>query len=233
MNCQEAQAALGADPKTRDAGIAAHVVDCAACAAYREQMRDLDRVIERALAVPADAAIVSAPSAIAGTQGATPMFTHWRLAASLVASVAIATTVLIASTRESLAEQVVAHTIHEASMLEGGHQRAQEDRVERILANAGLALRPEMTAEALDVSRVASCAFRGHEVPHLVVQTDAGPVTVLVLSNEKRVAKARRFEEGEFQGVIVPAPRGVLAVLGQGAPLDQTVERVLAAIEYR
>jgi hypothetical protein len=232
MNCQEVQAALGADPKTRDATVAAHLDACAACATYREQMQDLDRLIERALAVPVDMMSVSTPAAIADARRM-PRFTHWRMAASLVASVAIAATVFIASTRESLAEQVVAHTVHEASMLEGGHERAQEERVERILAKSGLALRSQVTANALDVSRVASCPFRGHEVPHLVVQTDEGPVTVLVLSNEKRIRKARRFEEGGFEGVIVPAPRGVLAVLGQGAPLDQTIKKVLASIEYR
>ena len=44
------------------------------------------------------------------------------------------------------------------------------------------------------VSYAQSCRFRGENVPHLVVQTDAGPVTVMVLRNEKVTAPVKFAE---------------------------------------
>jgi hypothetical protein len=52
-------------------------------------------------------------------------------------------------------------------------------------------------------------------VPHLVVQTAMGPITVMVLVHDS-VSKAPFDEEG-YRGVIVPVPgHGSLAVLAQG-----------------
>jgi hypothetical protein len=60
-----------------------------------------------------------------------------------------------------------------------------------------------------------SCWFRGHYVPHLVVQTTQGPATVLILRHEQ--VKARdAFHEGGMTGIIVPAGDGSIAVLTRG-----------------
>ncbi len=67
------------------------------------------------------------------------------------------------------------------------------------------------------VSYASSCQFRGHRVPHLVIQTESGPVTVMVLVHEP-VAAPVNFDEQGYRGVIVPvAGHGSLAVLTRGA----------------
>src|SRR5271167_3869903 len=75
--------------------------------------------------------------------------------------------------------------------------------------------------EAGIVSYAASCAFRGHRVPHLVVQTPSGPVTVMVLVHES-VSRLTQFDEQGYRGTIMPMPgHGSIAVLMQnpgGAP---------------
>ena len=53
-------------------------------------------------------------------------------------------------------------------------------------------------------------------MPHLVVQTAHGPVTVLILRNQQ-VSGRRTFRESGMSGVIVPAPQGSIAVLAQGS----------------
>ena len=60
-----------------------------------------------------------------------------------------------------------------------------------------------------------SCWFRGHYVPHLVVETTHGPVTVLILRHEQVQARDD-FREGGMTGVIVPAGDGSIAVLARG-----------------
>ena len=50
-------------------------------------------------------------------------------------------------------------------------------------------------------------------MPHLVVQTRSGPVTVMVLVHEA-VRKAMQFDEQGYRGTIVPVPgHGSIAVL--------------------
>jgi hypothetical protein len=87
------------------------------------------------------------------------------------------------------------------------------------------------------VSYAQSCEFRGRHVPHLVVQTAMGPITVMVLVHET-VSKATPFDEEGYRGVILPVPgHGSLAVLARGRDADlgsieKIAERVEAAIVW-
>ncbi len=83
------------------------------------------------------------------------------------------------------------------------------------------------------MSYAESCRFRGRKVPHLVVQTDAGPVTVMVLPRES-VAAPVQFDEGGYSGTILQAGPGSVAVLGHQSRqvLDQVAERVAAAVAW-
>jgi hypothetical protein len=82
------------------------------------------------------------------------------------------------------------------------------------------------------VSYANACAFRGQIVPHLVVQTGSGPVTVMVLVHE-HVTKSVPFDEGGYRGVIVPvAGHGSLAVLTRAPDADtRMIERIAERVE--
>ena len=82
--------------------------------------------------------------------------------------------------------------------------------VAEVLGPAGMRL----GSGAGTVSFAARCVFDGRVVPHLVVQTPEGPVTVLVLSH-RTVARPVRFDEQGYAGIVLPAPRGSIAVVGQ------------------
>lgn len=221
MKCHEFQATIGADPKTADPQVLAHVQTCSACAEYRDQMLRMDALIYKALAIP-----VQNPLPAAETRKAPVR--QWQIAASLLASVAIAGSVWIASTRDSLAEQIVAHTEHESFAMVRSDERVDAKRLSEVLGEAGVSLK----ADAADVSYASSCPIGGRDVPHLVVQTEQGPVTVLVLAHEKPTKSMQQIDEAGYEGVIVPAPRGVIAVLGKDVPVKDAAEKILAAVEY-
>ncbi len=65
-------------------------------------------------------------------------------------------------------------------------------------------------------------------MPHLVVQTARGPVTVLVLRNE-HVKGKQNFRESGYSGVLVPVGPGTLAVM---AADDATVTAAVIEIEH-
>lgn len=152
----------------------------------------------------------------------------WGLAASLLATVGLALSIWLAGTRETLADQAIEHMQHELHSMVRTTASIEPARLARILAASGLRLKPH----AARVSYAMSCPFHGRHVPHLVVQTARGPVTVLVMPQERTRDRPQRIDEDGFQGVVMPAPRGVLVVLGQDAPVDDVASTVLTALDY-
>jgi len=91
-----------------------------------------------------------------------------------------------------------------------------------------------MRPGAANISYASTCPFRGEKVPHLVVQTAAGPMTVMVLRHEKLAAPVN-FDEGGYAGTIVPAGPGSIAVIGHAptADLDQVALQVRNAVQWQ
>jgi hypothetical protein len=233
MNCEQFRALIGAEPNSTNPEALAHVEQCAECASYRQEMQAMDRLIYRALAVDAPSAETSSaetnklfdteqPSA---RKQSSPRL--WRMAASLLitAGMVAATSLWLLTPRDSLAAEVIDHAIHEPASLVRTSHTVAADELETILAKSRLRLKPAMGR----VSYAMSCEFRGHRIPHLVVQTDQGPVTVLVITEAAKQSR-EQIDEAGFQGVIVPAPRGVIVVLGKNVPVDAVANTVLDAV---
>jgi hypothetical protein len=71
------------------------------------------------------------------------------------------------------------------------------------------------------------CLFDGHWVPHLVVRTPGGPVTVMVLRHEHTAAR-QSFRQNGYSGTLVPTPAGgTLAVVAQGTADMDAITRNL------
>jgi hypothetical protein len=149
------------------------------------------------------------------------------MAASVLLAVVVAGTLWLAVPGPSLAADVVKHMADEPGAWRTTNVPVPEPALQAVLQNSHLRL----TAGAGMVSYASSCAFRGHHVPHLVVQTTAGPITVMVLAHEP-ATQAVQFDEQGYRGVIVPlAGHGSLAVLSHGGTVDmKSVERIAAQV---
>ena len=204
MTCEEARLLIGADPGATSPALEEHLAACAACASFRDQMRSLDADIRRALERPPD---IARPR----SGRAAPAWRQWALAASVVLASLVVLGVWLLRPSDTLAREVVAHVQHEPdSWLAAQHVSVQG--ISEALRGAGVAL--DVTSDR--ISYAQSCWFRGHYVPHLVIQTARGPTTVLILRHEQVHAR-RTFREAGMTGVIVPAQRGSIAVLARGA----------------
>ena len=241
MNCDEARFALEADPSDDDAALAAHVMQCPDCAVHRRQLRELDCRVRAALEVPVpdtapprfDAADLAAreDNNVVALPASAPARVR-RLAGGLALAASVAGVAVLAGLlwagfpRDSLAADVVAHMAHEPDAWSTTAPLAAPE-VARVLARSGLRLRPG----AVEVTYASTCWFRARRVPHLVVRTATGPVTVMVLTGE-RLAARERFDEGGFRGVLVPAGAVSLAVLARDeADVESAAARTLAALE--
>lgn len=179
----------------------------------------MDRVVSAALRVDFDA---KAPR-LART-ARRPL---WAIAASLVVVLAGALAWLL-NPRDTFAQQVIEHVNGEAFALVRTSQPTDPRELADVLAHARVQLKPD----GMLVSYAAPCEFRGHVVPHLVVQTEHGPVTVMVLADESAQGMPARIDEDGFRGVVVEAPRGALVVLGQDGDAESVAATALEALNY-
>ncbi len=226
MNCLDVRRALGAEPARRGPEIEAHLGSCAACARHTAELARLDGVILRALRVPVRSPV---PLPAAAAPPTRPRL--WAMAAGLAATAVLAAVVWSAYPREALAASLVGHMSHEPESRVRTDVPATPAALTAALAGSGVSIDPA----APRVSYAMSCLFRLRHVPHLVVQSDSGPMTVMVLTRE-HVSGREDFDEGGYRGVIVPARHGSLAVLAPtgtpAASVDDTLARVTAALHY-
>jgi hypothetical protein len=228
MECLDFRRAAGADPGHLGVEATAHRDMCPTCAEFLRQTLVLDERILAALRVP-----VPQRNATAVTPNvvAFPRVERRRwmaLAASIAGGVVVGSLLWVSGPRASLAQDVVRHMAHEPGVMVMTSAPEDASQVERVMERGGIRLR----SDAGMVSYAQTCRFRGEKVPHLVVQTDAGPVTVMVLRNEKVPAPVKFAEQG-FVGTILPAGPGSVAVLGPtGADLSQVAGRVAAAVVW-
>jgi hypothetical protein len=121
---------------------------------------------------------------------------------------------------------VVEHVMHES-----GSWSAQE-----VLPASDLALVLRQAGVTFDSSMpvvyASACPFHGRRVPHLVLQTVNGPMTVMLLAHEK-VGERQEFSEDGLQGVLLPAGSGSVAVLiRNGKVPDAAAAQVLSGVRW-
>jgi hypothetical protein len=229
MNCADARLLIGADPAAKAPALEEHLRACDACRGFRREMLALDEDIRRALAAE-PALHAAAPRAPERTRPARPMRPGLRrlaVAASMLVTIAAGAFLFGPRPADALAADVLTHVAGEPGSWSVAQPVAPAE-VAALLQAAGVAL----DADAHAVTYASACPFRGRTVPHLVVTTHAGPVTVIVLTGE-RVAARREFAEDGYEGVLVPAPRGSVAVIARGtAEVDEAARLVMAALRF-
>jgi hypothetical protein len=208
MDHSHYRSAILADPHASDAELRAHCESCPECQAFTEQLLRFESRLERALRVqipPTADVLPFERKAAAAAQGS------WRwlaMAASVLLGLVVAGGVWLTLPQRSLAADVVAHMAGEPDAWRT-EVAVPDPALNAVLQQSNIRLKPSAGV----VSYASSCEFRGHKVPHLVVQTPSGPVTVMVLVHEA-VRKSMRFDEQGYRGTIVPVPgHGSVAVL--------------------
>jgi hypothetical protein len=226
MNCLEFRRCVGAEPSASGAGIEGHRAECPACARHQDELRAMDAVIGRALAI--DAARIRKGDTTALPTGSATRRPRWlALAASIMIGVTVGFALWIASPRPSLAREVIGHVAHEPDAMSGMAPIAQAT-LAGVLDPEGTRLRPGLG----DVTFAMRCVFEGHVVPHLVVRTARGPVTVLLLRHRSVSGRVELAEQG-YAGVVLPAPRGSIAIVGRDLKdLDGIAQQVFEAVDW-
>lgn len=216
MNCEDYKEAIATDPSWE--GGEEHLSVCAACLGYRDDMQALDRRIEQALSlrVP-DIETPELPELDTGKVVALPA----RRRISTPAWFAVAATVVIAAfvgvrmvgndvMYSSLADEIVAHLDHEPKALRVTDEPVSERRLTKVVP-ASVA---NMNHEAGLITYARTCVINGKKIPHLVIQGEFGPVTILLMPDEM-IDGAVQIDGQSINGVILPVGSGSVAIIGE------------------
>jgi hypothetical protein len=218
LDCKHVRLAVGGDPRNLSVEVQQHLAGCAACRQFRDETLAMESRLEAALQLPLhrfrDAKKANAPR-------------RYALAASVLVALLVGGGAWLFQPRAALADQVMEHIRHEAGSW-ALQRRLTPGEIAAVLARAGVHFDTSMP-----VVYASPCPFRGHVAPHLVLETDQGPVTVMLLSHEKLKTRQSFAEQG-YEGVLLPAGEGSVALLTRGGAVPETTEAaVLSAVRWK
>ena len=229
MECKEFRQLIGADPAGTDLRAEQHRDSCPACKAYAERLIASEGLINRALRF--DVQALKQQVELQRQPKRTNRFAAFGgAAAAMIAAVAVWVLVQPVGDSGALAADVAEHWHHEPYSWQ-----VTDVSVPDFALRAVLAGKARLDLQQLGpVTYVASCPFRGHIVPHLVVQGQAGPVMILLLPEEAvNSIEAVTLEEEGLSGVIVPHGGGSVAILGAAAePMAPLQKSLVNAVEW-
>ncbi len=224
MNCEQYREAIAADPAFE--GGADHLSGCEECQAYRREMQALNVQIAKAmqLSVPAlkipELPTIDAEKVVALPARQPLSRPVWfAMAASVLVAVFLGVRMLgVGASYDSLGEEVIAHLDHEPYALRVTDTAVSDARLQKVVP-ASIA---EMDHSAGLITYAQTCVIDGKRVPHLVVQGEAGPITILLMP-EQEVIAAESLEGENIHGVILPVGSGSIAIIGTR---EEALERV-------
>ncbi len=233
MKCDKYRETIAADPSF-DGG-AGHLSECAACQSYRAEMQMLDKTISRALAL--DVPPLKMPELPELETDNVVTLSARRV--SRPAWIAVAATVALAAVfgvrilstgieYDSLADEVLAHLDGEPMGLRVTDVAVTDERLLAVVP-ADVA-RMDHSAGLITYAR--SCEINGKQVPHLVIQGEYGPITILLMPDE-RVTEAVQLSGQNVNGVILPVGDGSIAIIGsRDERLERVQENVLKSVMW-
>jgi hypothetical protein len=233
MNCEQYREAIAADPSF-DGG-AGHLSECSACQAYRSEMLALEQMISRALVLDVpELEVPELPDIEADN-----VVTLSKRRVSPPAFLAIAATVVLAAfigfrmlgsgiEPQSLADELLAHIDHEPGALRITSMAVTDARLESVVP-AHIA---HLGHDAGLITYAQSCKIRGRDVPHLVIQGEHGPVTILLMPDEM-ISDPQVITGESVNGVILPVGDGSVAIFGEREEsLDRIERKVLDSVAW-
>ncbi len=253
MNCMDFRRVSLEDPQGLSESATIHVQSCSACNVYYRQLLKQERLLERALNVgvpedlvahtllrhgfeqkdiPAktgnnqelDSTLTPINSSINSSFSWRRFATGFALVASIVA-VTIGINVQQLSDPEEIARMLVSHIEEEAHTL-SARDTVSKGRLTNTLSNVDI----QQLAHLGDVTFAGNCLVDGKWAAHLVMKTEQGPVTVLLMPNSK-LRSIDHLGSGGDRVQTVALRGGSMALIGSDRKeLDLVRERVVSSV---
>jgi len=235
MTCDEFRQASGAAPADDAEERVQHAASCADCRSYQQGLRTFDATLARAMAVPVPPlTLPELPAADDDSNVAVlprrrmGMPAWFAMAAGIALAGYFGLLMLANEPQLTLAEDVIAHMAHEEDSRVVTDVAVPEPTLAGVVSKDVAEMGPGIGL----ITYARSCVIHGHTVPHLVMQGENGPITLILLP-EEQIEAAIPLEGGGFHGVILPVGKGSIAVVGEaGENLRDIGNRVVDAVKW-
>ena len=214
--CRHVRLQIGAEPQSLPPDVAAHLETCAACRQFRDETLLLDKRLRAALELPLHEF----------RQAPAQPTRRYAIAASVMIGLLVAGGAWLFRPAPALAGDVVTHVLDEMTSWDMVDPLPPE-AIAKTLGTAGVKFESRWP-----VVYAYPCPFQGRRIAHLVVRTEQGPMTVMLLPHEK-IASKRSFSNNGMHGVLLPAGAGGIAVLTRtGDVPDAIADEIVSDVRW-
>ncbi|MFW2372933.1 MAG: DUF3379 family protein [Gammaproteobacteria bacterium] len=149
------------------------------------------------------------------------------IAASVLLVFGLVLTLLQTWSSNDLEQQVLTHVYDELDHLIE-NQNKDTRHINHMLSSYGAELKQDIG----QVNYLGSCNIANKEGVHIVLSGVKGSVTIMMLPHIK-IDTEQNISDERFQGTILPAGKGSMAILGEkGEPLDQIEQTILNNLSW-
>ena len=219
MNCLEFRRHVLADPRQPGPDERSHADECPACADFLDKQRDFDaRLFDAMQVAPPD----GLADRILVTRGLRRHRWLWPVAASLLLTGALVA-LWPKLGADELGREAIAHVSHEPQAFTASYPVPDE------------ALAAMLSAQGMDLVRAVGrvtystlCPVGKHMARHIVVRTADGPVTLLLVPDDRARPRAITQADG-MAALTIPAARGSIAIVAGSLDQALAMEKSLRA----
>ncbi len=212
MNCLDVCRELSADSDTTNASVKRHLLTCATCSSFAKQQTKLTDGLQQAINIDVPQSLVSRiilqQSINEKKQIGSRRNRVYAVAASVLLSIGIFSGVLWLNSPASLQQVVLNHVINEQQHLLDDNN-VQLAKLNTLLQDFNLRIDSSLGK----INYAGSCTIRGSKGVHIVLQAKTGPVTILLMPNEK-ITNRQQVGDAQFTGSVVPINNGSFAIIG-------------------
>jgi len=237
MNCLDVCRQLSGDCFTTDSAIKDHLASCQSCSAYAQQQIKLSDSLKQAVNITVPEGLVSRILLQQSLneekhdkqekQISIRRYRVYAIAASVVLSVSVFYRLVLFSPPLLLEQVALNHVKDELHHL--------LDKKDIQLAKLNNLLQPynmKLKSSLGVINYAGSCLIRQNKGVHIVVETNTGPVTILLMPGEQ-LENRQIVDDVLFSGSVVPIKKGSFAIIGkQSDSLNELEQRLKSSITY-
>lgn len=225
MNCLEFRRVCQTDPYTQEKEFQEHIDACPKCKVYFNEVMEFECDLNEAFSIPVpeslESRIILRKSIEADKTSRHRSQIFFAIAATMMLAVGLTLSIFKPMVEPSLDQIVMDFYDRHNSELDMNQPTADKS-MQTLLTEVGITVKENIG----EVEYADRCYVREGQGIHVVVTGTNGPITLLFMPEES-VNKRKLFADKEYHGLIVPCPRGSVAII---APPDEDLEKIESRI---
>lgn len=234
MNCLAFRRLVYQDPKSTDANFVAHAQGCVECGRFLREQLKVERLIVQAVGVDEPHTLSSRILLRHSFEAESPRrwwsrhLTKLSAVAAIIMVVGLATFIIPLHPKASGLDKTILTLINQAPFALSPKTPVSRQKVTTALAPVGVSLSTDIGS----ITFASRCFVRDKLAGHIVLKGEAGPITVLLIPNQRLLARGS-IKGGHWSGFIVPSGLGAIAIVAHpGEPLERVEQRIVDAVRW-